>query len=184
MLITFGASVTFESRDAVFTRTLSVGLVADFPRGSHGVTLAGLARLPVRNGALCVAVITFLTVMTMTPGGIMSTFQTNPAGNASGELIELHVEATSSRVEITLASDAFVGGSRSGSTPGAIEMEGLAFFAFTSRRIMFTIANQFAVAVLVHDAFGGVSVAFASSTHGQIRHSDPLLLRLLNGDSC
>ena len=63
-------------------------------------TFAGLA---VADGLLVVAVVTLLAVVTMAACRVVTAVQADTSAGAPGKLVQLHVEATSTCVEVTFA---------------------------------------------------------------------------------
>ena len=75
LLISFSASITFTPGDAVLARTLATGLVTDFPRGAHGMAVAGLAGLFASDGLASVSKVAFFAVVAVSAGRVVLAFQ-------------------------------------------------------------------------------------------------------------
>ena len=164
LLISLGASIALATGDAVLARTLSTGLVANFSRCPHRVAVARLAGLFASDGLSGVSKVSFFAVVAMSAGRVMLAFETDSARDSTGQLEKLHIEPASSGVIVALAGYTFVGRMRSGSSPGSVKVKRFAFFALLSGRIVLAVASHLPRAI--HNALGGVAVAFATPADG------------------
>jgi len=56
------------------------------------------------DGFVATSVESFLAVVTVATVGVVSTLDTNSSAHVTGQLVQLHVEATLARVQVTAAS--------------------------------------------------------------------------------
>ena len=172
LLIPLGASIALAAGDSVLARTLSAGLVANLAGCSYRVAVARLASLFAGDGFSGISVVAFFAVVAMSAGRVVLALEADSARDATRQLEKLHIESASSGVIVALAGHTFVGRVGGGSSPGSVKVKRFAFFAFLAGRIVLAVASHLPRAV--HDAFGGVAVAFAAPADGQIRDPDPL----------
>ena len=164
LLIALGASIALATGDAVLARTLSTGLVANFSRCPHRVAVARLAGLFAGDGLSGVSEVSFFAVVAMSASGVVLAFETDSTRDSTGQLEKLHIEPASSGVIVALAGYTFVGRMGSGSSPGSVKVKRFAFFALLTGRVVLAVASHLPRAI--HDALGGVAVAFATPADG------------------
>ena len=108
------------------------------------MAVAGLAGLLVGDGLLRVAVVALLAVVAVPAGRVVLALQADAAGNAAGELEELHVEPAPARVVVALARHALVGREGGGAAPRPVEVEGLALLTLAARGVVLALAAHLA----------------------------------------
>lgn len=134
------------------------------------MAVTSFTSLSVSDGFGGVPVETFFTIMTVSASGVMSATMANASAYPTRQFEQLHVEPTPASMKVAVASYALVALESRGTTPRPVEVEPFALLAIPTSGVMGTITHQF-VSVLVGNASGGMTVAFASAPNCQVGNS-------------